>query len=336
MNLGETVLITTKDLARECGVSLSTVQRALHNNGRINAETKKKILDKALELNYQPDLVARTLVSGKSMTIGMIVPFFDNQYYPRLCNSLAEQVSKQGYILNIQLHEDNKNLEKNIVSMLQGNHVDGIIFNPINKGKNLLNMIEKLHTNGCLLGLDEVENCPIPCVGNDERQAGKVAAEYIINKGYKDIVFVVPTLYDKDGQYNFGHHKRLEGILEVTGNHNIQPIIIHGTDYVQQVKNVFENKEIEKPAILCSGEVFAFKVINNLMNLGKKVRQDYGIMTFDHSELLETFNVNLTSVNNNVEEIGRQAGDIMVKMCNGEKVESRTCIDVHIVEGDTL
>ena len=122
----------------------------------------------------------------------------------------------------------------------------------------------------------------------------------------------------------------------MTGNHNIQPIIIHGTDYVQQVKTVFENKEIAKPAILCSGEVFAFKVINDLMNIGKKARQDYGIMTFDHSELLETFNVNLTSVNNNVEEIGRQAGDIMVKMCNGEKVESRTCIDVHIVEGDTL
>ena len=329
-------MITTKDLARECGVSLSTVQRALHNNGRINAETKKRILDKALELNYQPDLVARTLVSGKSMTIGMIVPFFDNQYYPRLCNSLAEQVSKQGYILNIQLHEDNKNLEKNIVTMLQGNHVDGIIFNPINKGTNLLDMIEKLHTNGCLLGLDEVDNCPIPCVGNDEKEAGKLAAEYIINRAYEDIVFVVPTLYDKDGQYNFGHHKRLEGILEVTEKNNIEPIIIHGSDYVKQIKTVFEKKDLKKPAILCSGEVFAFKVINNLINLGKKVRKDYGIMTFDHSELLETFNINLTSINNNVEEIGRQAGNIMVNMCKGKKVEPRTCIDVQIIEGDTL
>ena len=48
-----------------------------------------------------------------------------------------------------------------------------------------------------------------------------------------------------------------------------------------------------------------------MVNLGKKVRKDYGIMTFDHSELLETFNINLTSINNNVEEIGRQAGNIM-------------------------
>ena len=73
-----------------------------------------------------------------------------------------------------------------------------------------------------------------------------------------------------------------------------------------------------------------------MINLGKKVRKDYGIMTFDHSELLETFNINLTSINNNVEEIGRQAGNIMVNMCKGKKVEFRTCIDVQIIEGDTL
>ena len=66
------------------------------------------------------------------------------------------------------------------------------------------------------------------------------------------------------------------------------------------------------------------------------MRKDYGIMTFDHSELLETFNINLTSINNNVEEIGRQAGNIMVNMCKGKKVEPRTCIDVQIIEGDTL
>lgn len=328
-------MATTKDIARECGVSLSTVQRALHNNGRINEETRKKILDKAIELNYQPDLVARTLVSGKSMTIGMIVPFFDNQYYPRLCNALAEQVSAQGYILNIQLHEDNKELEKKIVNLLQQNHVDGIILNPINKGNALAEIINSLHTNCCLLGIDEIENCPIPCVGNDEKEAAKTATRYIFEKGYKEIIFIVPTLYDKDGEYNFGHHKRVEGVIEASKEFGITPTIVSGNDYMEQIQRIMENDE-NRPAILCSGEVFAFNVINVLSDFKKEIRKDYGIMTFDHSKLLETFKINMTSINNNVEDIGKLAGDIMVKMCNGEKVSNRTSVEFEIVEGDTL
>jgi len=328
-------MATTKDIARECGVSLSTVQRALHNNGRINEETKNKILEKAVELNYQPDLIARTLVSGRSMSIGMIVPFFDNQYYPRLCNALAEQVSKEGYVLNIQLHEDNKELEKKIVNMLQQNHVDGIILNPINKGDALLEIISNLRTNCCLFGIDEIENCPIPCVGNDEKEAAIVATKYISDKGYKKILFVVPTLTDKDGELNFGHHKRLEGVIECSQKENLEPIVISGDNYREQIRELFKTVN-EKVAVLCSGEVFAFNVIKVLTEAGKELRKDYGIMTFDHSKLLETFSINMTSINNNVESIGKIAGDIMTKMCNGEQVEERTCIPFEIVEGDTL
>lgn len=329
-------MVTTKDIARECGVSVSTVQRALHNNGRINEETKKKILDKAVELNYQPDLIARTLVSGKSMSIGMIVPFFDNQYYPRLCNAVAKQVSKKGYILNIQLHEDDKKLEKKIVHMLQGNHVDGIIWNPINKGNDLMEILKTIHTNCCLLGIDEFEKCPVPCIGNDEKDAGKKATEYILKKGYSDIIFVVPPLYDKDGQYNFGHHRRLEGVLESTEKANVVPIIISGDDYLEQLISIFSSNDLSRPAILCSGEVFALNVINALNRINKRSKEDYGIMTFDHSEFLESFNMNINSVNNNVEQIGEKVGNIMVEMCNGKLVGQRNCVEFSILDGDTL
>lgn len=329
-------MATTKDIARECGVSLSTVQRALHNNGRISEKTRKIILDKAKELNYQPDLVARTLVSGKSMQIGLIVPFFDNQYYPRLCNSLAEQVSKEGYILNILLHEGDKELEKKTINMLQGNHVDGIILNPINKGKDLLQILNTMHTKCCLLGIDEVDSCPIPCVGNDEIKAGRAAMEHIIKKGYEDIIFVVPTLFDADGVYNFGHHRRLDGVLESAKKANLSPIVIDSNDYKQQIEKIFVESKLKKPAILCSGEVFALGVINVLAALNKKIGIDYGIMTFDHSKSLEALNMTMTSINNNVEEIGAKAGKIMVKMCNNEQVIKRTSIGFEIIDGDTL
>ena len=65
--------ITTKDLAKACGVSRTTVTRALSGTGRISEETKNRILNMAKELDYQPDLLARSLVKGRSMTIGVVL-----------------------------------------------------------------------------------------------------------------------------------------------------------------------------------------------------------------------------------------------------------------------
>ena len=90
--------ITTKDLAEICGVSRTTVNRALQGTGRIKEETKRRILDTAKQLGYEPDLVARSLVSGKSMMIGVIIVDLKNQYYPKMVNAIAERVLEDNYI----------------------------------------------------------------------------------------------------------------------------------------------------------------------------------------------------------------------------------------------
>ena len=104
--------ITTKDLAEICGVSRTTVNRALQGTGRIKEETKRRILDTAKQLGYEPDLVARSLVSGKSMMIGVIIVDLKNQYYPKMVNAIAERVLEDNYILNITIHRDDKDGEK--------------------------------------------------------------------------------------------------------------------------------------------------------------------------------------------------------------------------------
>ena len=75
---------TINELARICKVSKTTVIRALHDEGRISDETKQMIRQKAKELHYQPNLVARSLVSGKSMILGIVIPDLHNQYFPKI------------------------------------------------------------------------------------------------------------------------------------------------------------------------------------------------------------------------------------------------------------
>lgn len=328
---------TTKDIARECGVSLSTVQRALHNNGRINEETKQKILDTAKRLNYQPDLVARSLVSGKSKTIGAIIPTLDNMYYSTICHWLTIEVAKRGYMLNILVHEDDKKMEKKMIQTLEAHHVDGIILNPINKGNDLIDILESMKCKGLLLGMNTLENSPYPYIGNDEYRAGYEAANYILERGYRRIVFIAPTLKDRDGIYNYSHHLRLSGIQDRMHEDNLEPTVIATWEFPQMIAQTITELGVAKPAILCTAEVFAFETMKCLYLTGREPGRDYGIMTFDYTRLAAfNWNIRLASIDNRPNEIGNEAGRIMMDMIYDKYDEANAIIPFHIVDGNTL
>ena len=89
--------ITIKDIAREMGVSISTVSRAFNNKYDINAETKAEILKKSAELGYAPNLFAKQLSSKKTFIIGVVVPEFINSFFPRVIKGIQSVMNGAGY-----------------------------------------------------------------------------------------------------------------------------------------------------------------------------------------------------------------------------------------------
>ncbi len=329
--------ITTKDLAEICGVSRTTVNRALQGTGRIKEETKRRILDTAKQLGYEPDLVARSLVSGKSMMIGVIIVDLKNQYYPKMVNAIAERVLEDNYILNITIHRDDKEMEKKLVSMLSGHRVDGLILSPVNKGEPFYNMMSKVKVPYCILGIDEFENCP--AVGIDELAAGKEAAEYIWGRGYRRVAFVAPPMYDSDGILNMGHHRRLAGFTAAMKSRNCEYEVLmdrESTAYLKQVLDFISCSDMTRPGLLCSGAVYAIQVMGFLKKHGYNAPKDYGIMTFDEVSAYENLFPRITCLDNHVEKTGLSAGDLMIKMICGEEAGQRIVIPHNILEGQTL
>lgn len=329
--------ITTKDLAEICGVSRATVARALHGNGRISEETKRRILETAKAYDYEPDLVARSLVSGRSTMIGVIIVDLGNQYYSKIVDAIAKRVLQDGYILNITVHGDDKEMEKKLIRTLVGHHVDGLIVSPINKGEHFYRMMERVGVPYCVLGLDEFEGCP--GVGLDERKAGLDAAEYIAKKGYRKLLFVAPPFYDSDGVPNMGHYKRWDGVQEVGCRYGMACSMITQVkpeNYLPLVLDYIKSCGTERPAILCSGAMFAVKVLGYLRREGYAAPDDYGIMTFDNLDEFGELHPRLPCVDNHVEKIGYAAGDLLMHLIQGEETDAREMIPHDILEGDTL
>ena len=326
--------ITTKDLARICGVSRTTVTRALQGTGRISQKTKDMILKAAKEYDYHPDLVARSLVKGKSMNIGVVVVDLRNQYFPNMINAMENCAKKYKYLLNITLHEGDKQIELELIKTLVGHRVDGLIISSINEGEEFEAMLENLSIPVVMIGQKQAKN--IPCVGTNEELATIDATEYVISKGYKKIIFVLPPMLNGQAEIGRGHRQRLNAFKGCMEKYpEIKYDIICDEEYEKKAEE-YIIKSKEKTAFLCSGDIFAFNIMIKLENVDLYAPYDYGIMGFDNLKLFKAKHPYLASVDNHIEEIGECAMELLIDMIHTKAIKKGHVVQHTIVQGETI
>src|SRR5215510_9275552 len=119
--------VTMLDIARDLNVSVVTVSKVLRNKGKISAATRKRVLKRAKELNYQTNWIARSLVTRRTYTIGLLLPDFTHPFFAEVAKAVAETVRPQGYHVIISYFEEDAALEKNEADALVARQVDGLI-----------------------------------------------------------------------------------------------------------------------------------------------------------------------------------------------------------------
>ena len=137
--------ITTKDLAQLCGVSRTTIHRALNGTGRIKPETKEMILQVAKEHGYRPDLLATGLAKGQTYNIGVVVLDVKNRYFAQMLSTISTEAYARGYGVNITLHGGDAGTEREQLTRLADYRVDGIILSSVNEGEAYRTFLESLH-----------------------------------------------------------------------------------------------------------------------------------------------------------------------------------------------
>lgn len=326
--------VTTKDLARICGVSRMTVTRALNGTGSIRPETKQMILDKAAELGYAPDLVARSLVKGRSYMIGVVVVDLRNVYFPGIVDSISQYAKSRGYMVNICTHEDDKEMEKKLIQTLKGYHVDGLILNCINKGEEFENLLLELDIPYVLLGY---KSMPRSCtVGIDDYGSAREAMRYITEHGYREVLFVAPSLFDPDGVPNIGHKDRYAGALAGAKEAGISLRLICGSDFMDQILEYMIEGHQAKPLFLCSGDVFAADVMRGLKRAGYRNPEDYGVMGYDKTPFYQDLDRPLTTVDNKGPLCGYFAAKSLIDRIEGLETEKDIEVAYDLVDGQTI
>ena len=332
--------VTAKELAQMCGVSRMTVHRALTDTGRINPQTKELILTKAKECGYRPDLLARGLVKGQTFYIGVVVLDVNNRYFSQLLSAIGTEARERGYFVNITLHEQNKEMEREQLERLVDYHVDGIILSSVNQGSEYRDFLNRLDTPIVTIGNKIAED--LPFVSIEEKKAAREATEEILRKGYEKIVFVCPPL-ERSEENTYVHRQRLDGFEEAVYSWNggrkpeAESVVIDRNEaYAARAYEELRNTN-KRTAFFCSGDNFALDIMKYMSGEGIKAGKDYGIMGFDGIDMLDYVSPRLNTIYNPVEQVAKEAVKLLFKLMNGEADGTESIIlDCKMIAGETL
>lgn len=306
-----------KDIARELGVSISTVSKALKDSHEISKETRERIKAFANFHNYKPNSLALKLRSQKTLIIGVIIPEIVHHFFSTVLNGIEEYANQRGY--NVMICLSNKSYEKEIQSidtLLEGS-VDGILIS-VSTGTqqqhnfdHLQKLLDRKFPIVLFDGLVDELECDKVTI-NDESGAFK-ATEYLIETGCKRIALITNPDFVKIGSL------RTKGYLKALDKHQLRidkDLIVEideSREMLGQLEVLFKDKDKYPDAILAvNGEIYASTAMQMARDRGLKVPEDISIITFTDGVISKYSSPPLTALVQHGFEMGKQAVELLI------------------------
>lgn len=323
--------MTIKDIAAKCGVSIGSVDRALHNRKGINTETRELILETARSLGYVPNLAARGLVTGKTMVIGLIVFDLAHAYFAELVTAAISRLSERGYFAHVTVSDKDPERERLSIRQMSSLGVDGLLLTPIGVGPWFDSLLATL--NRPVVTVANYIGERWPYVGIDYARATEDAVEFLVRQGYGRIIFLSPPLRGSTGVNTYAIDRRLAGFKSAMDSHpTVDAPIIDGPQYLDRIERL--DLAAARTAVLCSSDVYALKVLTFFTSKGVRVPDDVGIMGFDNIGTLAHVHPALATVDTSIESIGIEAADTLLDSIRGQSVSK--ILPHRIIPGETV
>lgn len=311
---------TIIDVANAANVSIATVSKVVNGKDqKISEETRQRVQKCVKELEYIPNEMARSLKDAASKTIGLIIPNIGNAF-PEMAQGAQDEAFKRGYNLFLCSTESNPVQEERFREMLISKMVDGIIYVSSNY-KTSNTFLSELHIPCVAIDrmVETQENIGVVQINN--YQAMKEAAAFVVSKGCKQIGYITADITQSPAK------ERYEGLLDglkecnvefdskllYTGAFEVETGNIGAMALLKQAENL--------DCILCGNDLIAIGAMNTCQKSGKRIPQDIKIMGFDDIYISQYLYPELTTIRQNVYEMGRIASQMLIDHVeNGTKL----------------
>jgi LacI family transcriptional regulator len=311
--------MTINDIARICGVSKGTVNRALHGKPGINPGTKEKILAAVRENGFRPDYRAKSLATGKSFTIGLLIPNIENQSFAMIGTIIEAEFWKRGYFLNLALSNDDAEKEESYLELFVDRKVDGVIVFPVNRDPTAVERILEKRIPLVLM-MNDLPSVETNVVTIDEYGAFLAMTEYLIGLGHRDIAYI--DGYKRyTAKYNDHiNRERFRGFTDALAKHGLG---FDGNHYAEFLPAYYEQKDSSSisglfsgpnpaTAAMCFHDRIAVWLQVRLIRDGFGVPDDVSVTGFDDMAELSDIVPGITTIRNPFAEIAAKTVEMLV------------------------
>jgi LacI family transcriptional regulator len=316
-------VVRMKDIARELGVSVVTVSKALRNHDDISEETRAKVLQRMRDLNYRPNLAARALVTGRSYIVGFVVPGLLHSFFGEIAKGLTNVFRKKGYGLVIATSEEEQELEQQEIEQLLARQVDALIVASTQTSTDSFRRIEEQNVPYVLIDR-RLAGLTANFVGVDDQSVGMMATEHLIQCGCKRVAFMYgPGLSPARG--------RLEGYRRALEKHGlaIRPEYVRAHDDTGDATDAAAYATMkdlltlpEPPdGVFGFNDQFAVNAMKATLDAGLRIPEDVAFVGSGNIHHADFLRVPLTTIDQNSIAIGERAAKIALAM-----IESKTPI----------
>jgi LacI family transcriptional regulator len=324
--------ITIADIARQAGVSKATVSRVLNNRAEgVGPDTRQRIQAILRETGFQPSGFARGLATGKSASVGVVIPDIANPYYSLLVRGAEDTLKKAGYSLFLCNSDHDIKKEKDYVTVLIEKGVDGIILDSAESDCDC--QLELLDDAGIpYILIDRIIEDPMKYAGVyvDNYQGGRQAAAFLLSEPGSSMVFLNgPIDYSQSrlrqqGVQDFVRERGLPaGTVEIVyGDYSLES----GYKLMQDClhRHVPVGNPVPFTGVFTANDIMAIGALRALKQAGISVPEQVQVIGFDDIELAEMVDPPLSTVSQPAVEMGSQSARMLLQMMTGKKLRQKS------------
>lgn len=322
--------LTINDIAKELGVSKTTVSRAMSGKGRISSETRERVMNCIAVHRYQPSAIAKGLAQSKTNNICVLLPeddyLKDMPFFQKTLLGISEYLASAGYDAIIATSSEHH--IDNLKRIVTNKKVDGVILTRTVKEDSAAAFLQDMKIPFVVIGLFEGDGQVIQVDARHEEGACELT-RYLLGKGLRRIALLSgdPT--------HIVNQKRLAGVKSAyeTMHHPTRYLSIYESmnsesDVTRAVQEILYNG---CDCILCSDDRLTISVLNKLRRQGVKIPDEIRIATLFESVILDNYVPAITGLTYDVLQLGRTAAELMLETIRGEKVPLLTTVEYQMV-----
>jgi len=322
--------LSIKDIAVKAGVSITTVSFIINGKAKeksISEAVIKKVEKIIKESGYKPNQIARSLRTGNSNIIGLIIEDISNSFFSRIARLIEDKAYKKGYKIIYSSTENNVEKAKELINMFKSRKVDGYIISPTKGIEEDIQML--LSDNKPVILFDRnLSDMDTHYVGADHFQASYQSIESFIKKGKRKIALVTTDIDVEQIIERFEGYKKALVDQGIAYNDELVLKIHFNQDEaetIEQMKSLFSTKDID--AVLFATNYLAISGLKALKQLNKKIGDELSVIAYDDHEVFELHTPSISAVQQPLEEIAETVIQLILNQLSSKsKLENQKVI----------